>query len=146
MAGSVKLFRFFQKFHQIGGIYAPQSNHKPFVNHTKSIKSVFLFAYAQYIFTLALFMALEAVSIFEYGFSFYILITIINTAIVYLMFISQTESTFKFIENCERFIEKSSYFVVDIIHCYIVITRIFLLPRVGRNLFNERLQRIDGKN
>lgn len=104
MAGSIKLFQFFQMFHQVIGICEPYEQYP-----TKSLKTIFLFCLAQYILTTALFLAFEATSIFEYGFAFYILFTIINFTIIYSIFISQPESTFQFIQNCEKFIQKSKY-------------------------------------
>lgn len=107
MSSSIKFFQFVQKFYQITGIYSSQSNQQK--RWTHSIRTIFLICFGQYMFTLAAFLVLKAKSMFEYGFTFYVLITIINGTVIYLTFIWQLKNILKFIENCEAFIEKSKY-------------------------------------
>lgn len=101
MADSIKLFQFIQKLHQILGIQPVQSNQKQ-----RQTKTVLLICYTQYIFTTVAFLTFEAESIFEYGFACYMLLSIINAATIYLIFISQSQIQFDFIGNCEAFIKK----------------------------------------
>lgn len=96
MAGAIKFFQLFQKFHQIGGV-------RP-VNY---VTILFLISWIAFIFTTAAFFVLEARSILDYGFTFTVLVSYIQTSITYLIFIWQSEATSNFIEHCEKFIEKS---------------------------------------
>ena len=109
MAGSIKLFQFVQKCHQTLGILPRQPNPKQKQLSSHSIQAIFLTCLAQYIFTTAAFLLFKAKSMFDYGFSFFILIGLANCIAIYLIFIWQSENTLKFIENCEGFIEKSKF-------------------------------------
>lgn len=53
------------------------------------------------------FLMFEANSMFDYGYTFFVLVTIITAIGVYLIFIWQSENELGFIENCEEFVEKS---------------------------------------
>lgn len=107
MVGTIKLFQFIQKFHKIIGIYPSQAKRKQCpINLTQTI---FLICSAQIMFTSAAFSVFEAKSMIDYGFGFYMLISIINIIVIYLVFIWQSQNTLKFIETCEEFIEKSKY-------------------------------------
>lgn len=90
MAGSIKLFRLFRTFHQTIGI---QRN------------TIFFISSGQFTFTAAAFLVYDAESFFDYGFGFFALICIINTIIIHLLFVLHLENTFKYIDNCEKFIE-----------------------------------------
>lgn len=103
VARPIKLFKFVQKVHQTIGIFPTQSNQKPC--RINSMNTVFLICFAQILFSTAAYLAFEAKSMFEYGFTFYILVGITNSIAVYLIFIWQAQSTLEFIENCEKFIE-----------------------------------------
>lgn len=104
MASSIKLFQFVQQCHQIIGVFPSQSNQNQRL--IKSTKTKFLIFSAQLMVSTAGFLVFEAKSMFEYGFTFFILISIINSIVVYLIFIWQSKNTSKFVENCEGFIEK----------------------------------------
>lgn len=104
MAGAVKLFQFVQKCHQAYGIYPVQPNQRK-----HSTKFIVLMSYAQFSVTTAAFVLFKAKSMFDFGFVFFLLISITNAIAVYLIFIWQSQNTFEFIGNCEGFIEKSKY-------------------------------------
>lgn len=114
MAGSIRFLQFVQKFYQIIGVGRNQAPHS-----TRSTQKFFLIGSAQSMFTTAAFLMYEATSIFNYGYAFYILISIINSATIYVVFIWRSENTSKFIENCERFIEKSEYPLIQF-HLYVI--------------------------
>lgn len=85
MAGSIQLFQFVQRFHQTIGIYPCQSNQKQHpINWTQAIFSI---CSAQSMLTTAAFLVFEAKSMFECGLVFFILITMINAIVIYLIFI-----------------------------------------------------------
>lgn len=98
----IKLFQRFQKFHQmrIIGISSFQAN-------SNSRKTFGLIFFGQFTVTTVAFLVFDAKSLFDYGFGFFTVITAINFNIMYLIFIWEFENTYKFIGNCERFIEKS---------------------------------------
>lgn len=101
--GSIKLFHFVQEFQKTAGIHSFRPNH---FNSTQMILLSFC---AQFIFTTAAFLVLKAETMFELGFALFVFFSMSNTAIIYLIFIWQSEKTLKFIENCEGFIQKSEY-------------------------------------
>lgn len=104
MANSIKFLQFFQKFHQILGIFPPQSvENQRSTDFTKIISLIFC---AQFMFTTAAFFVFEAKSMLDY-FAFFIIISVITSIFIYLIFIWQSQNTLKFIGNCEEFIEKS---------------------------------------
>lgn len=104
MAGSIKLFQFVQKFHRFIGIYPREPNQKHSTNWTQA---TCLISYAQYLCTTSAFLLFEANSLFDFGFVFFTLAAVVNCIAIYLIFIWQSQNTYEFIENCERFIEKS---------------------------------------
>lgn len=105
MAGSIKFLQFVQNFNQISGIHPYQSNQEQL--STNSTQKFFLTGFAQFIFSTVAFLVLEAESIFNYGYAFYMLIVAINGFVIYLVFIWQSGKTLEFIGSCEKFIEKS---------------------------------------
>lgn len=111
MAGSVKLFQFFQQIHQLIG-FSPQSH--PIQKYQETIlyliKTFLLLCCAQLILATAAFLALESQSILDFALAFYVLISLINGMVIYSVFIWESENTFEFIENCEGFIGKSKYY------------------------------------
>lgn len=110
MTNSIEFLQFFRKCHQTIGICPPQPNQKPcLINWTKTI---LLISCVQVMFTTVAFLAFEAKSMFDYGFAFYVLISIINSMAIYLIFTWQSRNTFEFIGNCEQFIEKSKWMVL----------------------------------
>lgn len=105
MTGSHKLFQFFQKFHQTMGIYPLRSTEQKYP--TKWGIMILLVCFAQILFTtISMF---QAHSIFEYGFAFFQIIGVTNVVVIHFIFICESENTLKFIENCEVFIEKSTF-------------------------------------
>lgn len=106
--GSIKLLQFFEKCHQTCGILPRPPNQKKKQLSTNSIRTIFLTVYVLHISTTAAFLILEAKSWFDYGFTLYNLISIFDPFVVYLIFIWQSGDTLEFIENCERFIDKST--------------------------------------
>lgn len=107
MAASPKLFQFFQKCHQALGISASQSNQKRYSIIWR--RAIFFTITVQYCVTVIAYLVIEAKLMFDYGLGIFVLISAINTVIVYLIFVWQRENTLKFIENCEEFIAKSEY-------------------------------------
>lgn len=100
MAGSLKFLQLFQKFHEIIGI-----SQRPF--SIKSRKTIFLICNAQFELTTIAFLVLEAKSMFDYGFGFFVGIYIINDVINYLLLNWKFGNTLKLIENCKKFIGES---------------------------------------
>lgn len=108
MAGSIQLFQLVQKVHRsFFGIYTHRLNPKP--RSTNSTVAILLISCAQFMFTMAGFFLFDAKSMFDYGFAFFALVSISNSIAIYLIFIWQSENTFAFVQNGDRFIEKSTY-------------------------------------
>lgn len=105
MAGSIKLFQLFQKFHQTLGIYPTQVNQKHHLIISR--RAIFLIGSTQYILSTAGYLVFEAQSMFEYGFGYFMSSTTLNGIIIHILLAWQLENTLKFIETCEGFIEKS---------------------------------------
>lgn len=104
MADSIKLFQFFHKVHQIIGIYPSRANTKQCSINPQNT-AVFA-CFSQVIFTTIAF-AVEAKSMFDFGFGFFVIIDILNSVAIYLLFVQQLENTLEFIKNCERFLDNS---------------------------------------
>lgn len=104
MDESIKFLQFFRKFQHTIGICGGQLNQKYRQTWPKTIVMILC---AQFTFATAAFFVLQAKSMFDYGFAFYNLITLLNGFILYTIFVWQSENTLKFIESCERFIGKS---------------------------------------
>lgn len=101
MAGSVGFSQHFQKVHKFIGIFQKESKSID----TKSI--ICGMCSVQFLLTTLAFIVFEANSMFDYGFGFFVLILIIEAVVIYLLFIWQSANTLHFIDNCEKFIEKS---------------------------------------
>lgn len=108
MAGgdSIKLFQFIQKYYRAIGIHKPESNQVDRQSFNSINWFFFLNVIPMLIATTAFFLY-KAESMFEYGLSVYYVFSLTFGEIFYVLPIWQTENLSKFIENCERFIEKS---------------------------------------
>lgn len=108
MANSIRLFQFVQKFHRAIGIN-PSHSHR---NHTSiNFRStIFQICATPYLFSSFAFLVLDATSLFDYGSGFFGFSTMFNILTIYLLFMRQSENTFKFIESCETFIATSKYY------------------------------------
>lgn len=107
--GSNKFLQFFQKCHQIIGIYPPppKSNQKQYLTNNP-IRIIFLISSIQVAITQVVFLMLESRSVYEYCFACLVLITTANiNTLIYLTFIRKLQNTLKFIANCEELIETS---------------------------------------
>lgn len=105
MDGSVKLFQCFQTHQQIIGIVPSQSNQN---QHSLNMKrAIHLISQAQLLLTSVIFVILEASTMFEYGLAATVIANAISGISYYLLSISHWGNTVKYIECCERFIEKS---------------------------------------
>lgn len=102
MAGSIKLFQFFQKINQILGICESPSNPKQW-----SRKTVFLILFAPCTISTFGFLLVEAKSVFDNAFGIFTLVLVISALLIYLLIVWQSENMLKSIEGCEKFIEKS---------------------------------------
>lgn len=107
MAGSIKLFQFIQKTYQTIGISPSKLNSKKCSINPKN--TAFLIFLTQYTLTTVGFLMFDAYSMFDFGFAFFNLLSIINPTVIYLLFIWKLENTLNFIEKCEIFIAKSKY-------------------------------------
>lgn len=105
MAGSIKLFQFFQKFQQTMGICPSQPNQNEYFITAR--KMCVFFCNTQITLTMIAFLVFETVSMFEFGFTFFLTNGMINSIVVYIISAWQVENTLKFIESCEGFIAKS---------------------------------------
>lgn len=133
MAPSIRLFQFVQKFHQTIGIYPPRANQKRRSIHSKSI--ICLGFLAQFIVSTVVFLAHDAKSMFDYGFGFFGLTTVINCTVIYILFTWQSETLLNYIENCERFIETSKYGRFECVHISVIKSRSYAFYRsafIGR--------------
>lgn len=102
MAGSMKLFQFIQKSHQLVGIRLSQPNQKQWSINWRN--TIFLASTSQMICTTVVYIWLDAKSMFDYGISIFALICLVNNTVNFCIFSCQSENTLKFIENCEKFI------------------------------------------
>lgn len=83
MTSSMKLFEFVQECHQSVGICSIQTNQKQ--RPIFSTKIISLISSAQITFTTAAFLVIVGSTLFDYGFAFYMLITEINSFVIYLI-------------------------------------------------------------
>lgn len=109
MAGNdeIKLFQFIQKTYKNIDIHQsePNGNRSPL-----NLKNVFiLFCHAQFFISSTTYILFNAKSMIEYGMAFFICTSIVASGTVYLVLTWQIKITLNYIENCERFIEKSEY-------------------------------------
>lgn len=104
MAGGdkIKLFQFIQRTYQLFGIYPLQSNQNRSPINWR--KFGFLFNLVQFFLSTIAYLLIEANSLNKYGMGFYTSITI-----AVFSFFWKMENISNYIENCERFIEKSEY-------------------------------------
>lgn len=109
MTSSIRLFRFVRKIHQFLGIDQSESKQKRYFIVFK--QSLFYIYTTHFSITTARFSMFVANSMFEYGFGFYLFISSVNGTAIYFSLNCQYKNTLKFIENCEKFIEKSEYHI-----------------------------------
>lgn len=104
MAGGdkIKLFQFIQRTYQTFGIYPLQSNQNGSAINLR--KFGFLFNLVQFFLSTTAYLLIEANSLNKYGMGFYTSITI-----AVFSFFWKMKNISNYIENCERFIEKSEY-------------------------------------
>lgn len=108
MTSSIRVFQFIRNFHQTIGIYYPsQPNQKQISLNLEN--NVFFFSFTHYTLTEVAFLVFEANSIIDYAFGFIPLCSAFVGFLIYILFMWQLENTFKFFENCEKFIEKRRY-------------------------------------
>lgn len=101
----IKLFQFAQKFCQIAGICVPELNQNCY-----TLNSISLICLAVFATSTAAFLFDGAESMVEYGITFFVSITIIFQCFVnYIIIIFKVKNISQFIENCERFIERSKW-------------------------------------
>lgn len=103
----IHLFKFTQKAYQDIGIIPFQTNQKRSFVNSKNLFFLYLFAVS--IASSAAYLLFEACSIIEYGMVFFTCTTVVLIFIEYLIILWQMENILSYIENCERFIEKSGY-------------------------------------
>lgn len=107
MGGSIELFQLFQICQKFLGICPFQADQKP---HSIIVKRIiFLFGNAQFLASVTMHIIFEAELMFDFGLSTFQIICSVNGIVVYSLFLWQLENTLQFIENCEKFIEKSKY-------------------------------------
>lgn len=99
MASSIKLFQFIQRYHETVGMRSTQTN--------KRRSQIFLIFAMQYMILQTIFLIIEANSMFDYGFGFFMAICVATTTIIYFLFKWQLKNTLTIIEDCERFISQS---------------------------------------
>lgn len=138
MSKPLELFQFYQNCQELFNIHPSQSYRKP---HSISfIKIAFLISFAQFTFTTVAFLVFEAESMFDYGFTFYVLISIFNSFAIYLIFLWQSLNTIKFIENCEKFIKRSEFQCAKLSMRFVVFSLLFSFDRGS---FDGRIQCVD---
>lgn len=119
MTSSVKLFQFFQNIHQTIGICESQPNQQRWLK-----KLIYRIGLVSFVFSSFAFLIFEARSLFDYGFGSFSLITVVNSSILYVLFIWKSENILKSIGKCEEFIEKSKIFKMSYLF---KISQLFLL-------------------
>lgn len=103
---SIKLFQFMQKHYRAIGIQPHELNQ---IDHSFfNTKNWILFiCLIQLIITILAFLLFKARSMFELGLSVCFLLGLSAAGIFYIIYIWQIDNISKFIENCEKFIERS---------------------------------------
>lgn len=71
-----------------------------------SINVIFIIGFAEYTTASVAFLVYDAKSMGEYGIVFFTLLAVIEATVGYFITIWELEDILKFIENCEKFIEK----------------------------------------
>lgn len=107
--GSIKLFAFYKKYNQVIGTDSsppPNQNHQhQTLDAAKPI--IVAICLGQFFISTAAFVLFEAKTIYDYGITFFAILSMILTIFTYLIPFVQMRRILKFIENCEKFIEKS---------------------------------------
>lgn len=112
MAGcdTIKLFKFVQKIYQFIGISPSKFKERSRRGRIINAKNWFIIGcHVQYFLSTVAYLLFEANSMIEYGMVFYTCTTVPLSLVLYLILIWTMESFSNYIENCERFIEKSEY-------------------------------------
>lgn len=116
MAGDVyriQLFKFSQKVCRLIGVFSSEESNRN--NHDISLKSlVFIFCFMQYCISTLVHLLFHANSMIEYGMVFFLCSSTFQSTIFYLTFFWQMNDILGYIENCERFIEKSECWVATL--------------------------------
>lgn len=109
MAGGskIELFKFIRKTYQDIGFLSPQSNRNGSFFNTKNWLHLFCVTIS-FLSTTA-YLLFEAAAMTEYGVAFFVATSILLAIIKYSIICWQMENVLSYIENCERFIEKSEY-------------------------------------
>lgn len=103
--GKIELFKFIQKNYQAIGIYPPGTNMNCHSINAK--KWLIIFSLGQMFITSLIYLFVEAHSMIEYGMTFHTCGALVLSIIVYSILFWQMENILNYIENCERFVEKS---------------------------------------
>lgn len=104
--GSIKFFRFLQKFYGVIGIHRAKANQldRHFVN---SKNCIFIASAASMLISSLAFLAYQAENTFDFGLSFLYSSALTAGGILYAIFTWKIENVFRFIANCDAFIEQS---------------------------------------
>ena len=104
----IKLFKFNLKIYQEIVVFPPQHdlNHNP--NNLR--KQLYLLCFAQFFISTTAYLWFQANSMTEYGLVFFTCISIALSFTYYLTELWRINKILNYIENCERFIEKSEYY------------------------------------
>lgn len=102
--GSLKLFQFIRKFDQAIGIHPYEPNQKGFSFNWRY--ATVSFGLAQFFLSSVGFLLFEAKFLFDYGLGIFIVLIVLDGVILHLIPIWESNNMFKYIENCEKFIEK----------------------------------------
>lgn len=107
MAGSIKLFQFNKRFCQTIGIFVPQTDYDRSIKTSKNV--IFVVCVVQFALASIAFLLYDAKSMGEFGEIFFMVICSIEAMCSYFINVWNFEDILKFIENCEAFIEKSTF-------------------------------------
>lgn len=108
--GSIKIFHFIQKFYRFVGIFPSQSQQKCFSINWRCV--IILFGLALLFVLLVTFTFVEANAMIEYGVGIFIECLAMNSMIVFMISMWQTENILDFIQICEVFVETREHFVI----------------------------------
>lgn len=104
----IKLFKFTQKLYRNIGILPPKSN--PRISSPINLKNfLFLLCLTQFFTSTVAYLWFDVHSMTQYGVTFYSCTSIAFAITLYVILLWQMENILKYIQNCERFIEKSEY-------------------------------------
>lgn len=105
MAVEIKLFSFNRKYYHLYGIFPPEAKRN---GRKLNLRNwIFIASFVLTAGSTGAFFVFDAKSMLEFGISFFTVTLAILEMFTYLAIVWQMKNTWRYIEKCERFIEKS---------------------------------------